>query len=112
MPTPFQKAVYAALKKIPKGSVTTYGAIADYLGTKAVRAVGTAVARNPDAPGVPCHRVVPAGGKIGNYSGEGGVDAKIRLLEEEGVLVKDGRIVAFEQHKYLFKVNHGAPPRK
>jgi O-6-methylguanine DNA methyltransferase len=105
MPTPFQEAVYTALKKIPKGSVTTYGAIAEYLGTKAVRAVGTAVARNPYAPGVPCHRVVPADGKIGNYSGEGGVDAKIRLLAEEGVVVKDGRIVAFEQHRYDFKTS-------
>jgi len=43
MPTPFQEDVYKALEKIPKGSVTTYGAIANYLGTKAVRAVGTAV---------------------------------------------------------------------
>ncbi len=112
MPTPFQEAVYAALQKIPKGSVTTYGAIAGYLGTKAVRAVGNAVAGNPFAPEVPCHRVVPAGGKIGNYSGEGGVETKIRLLKEEGVLVKDGRIVAFEQHKYVFEINHEASLKK
>ncbi|MCJ7765984.1 MAG: MGMT family protein [Thiovulaceae bacterium] len=112
MPTPFQEAVYAALQKIPKGSVTTYGAIADYLGTKAVRAVGTAVGKNPDAPNVPCHRVVLSDGKIGNYSGAGGVDTKIRLLEEEGVLVKDGRIVAFEQHKYVFKIDHEASLKK
>ncbi|MBU1643228.1 MGMT family protein, partial [bacterium] len=78
----------------------------------AVRAVGTAVARNPDAPGVPCHRVVTADGKIGNYSGEGGVGTKIRLLEEEGVLVKNGRIVAFEQHKYVYKINHEASLKK
>ena len=103
MPTPFQEAVYAALKQIPEGSVTTYGAVADFIGTKAVRAVGTAVGKNPYAPRVPCHRVVPASGRIGKYSGEGGVERKIRLLEEEGVLVKDGRIVAFEQHMYDFK---------
>lgn len=104
MPTHFQEEVYIALKKIPKGSVTTYGAIAKYLGTKAVRAVGTAVGKNPDAPEVPCHRVVPGSGKIGNYSGEGGVDTKIRLLEEEGVVVKEGRIAEFEQHCYGFEI--------
>ena len=56
MPTAFQEDVYKALEKIPKGSITTYGAIAKYLGTKAVRAVGTAVGKNPNAPQVPCHR--------------------------------------------------------
>jgi len=65
MPTPFQEDVYKALEKIPKGSVTTYGAIANYLGTKAVRAVGTAVGKNPNAPQIPCHRVIPNSGKIG-----------------------------------------------
>lgn len=100
--TPFQLEVYAALKKIPKGSVTTYGAVAKQLGTKAVRAVGTAVGKNPNAPTVPCHRVVPSSGKIGNYSGDGGVNTKIKLLESEGVLVKDGRIVDFKRHLYSF----------
>jgi O-6-methylguanine DNA methyltransferase len=100
--TPFQEEVYKALAKIPKGSVTTYGAIAEYLGTKAVRAVGTAVGKNPNAPAVPCHRVVPSSGKIGNYSGEGGVDTKIKLLEDEGIVIKDGKILAFEQHMYTF----------
>ena len=100
--TPFQEEVYKALKKVPKGPVTTYGAIAKYLGTKAVRAVGTAVGKNPNAPTVPCHRVVPSSGKIGNYSGEGGVDTKIKLLEDEGVVIKDGKIIAFEHCMYNF----------
>ena len=103
MPTSFQENVYKALEKIPKGSVTTYGAIANYLGTKAVRAVGTAVGKNPNAPQVPCHRVVPNSGKIGNYSGEGGVSTKIRLLKEEGVDVKDGKIVAYQHHLFTFE---------
>jgi len=103
MPTPFQKDVYKALILIPKGSVTTYGAIANYLGTKAVRAVGTAVGKNPNAPQVPCHRVVPSSGKIGNYSGEGGVSTKVRLLKEEGVDVKDGKIVAYKCHLFAFE---------
>lgn len=103
MPTPFQNSVYEALSLIPAGSVTTYGAIARYLGTKAVRAVGTAVGKNPYAPNVPCHRVVPLSGKIGNYSGAGGVMRKIALLEEEGVSVKNGRIVDFEQRLFTFQ---------
>jgi len=100
--TPFQQEVYKALDLIPKGRVTTYGAIASYLGTKAVRAVGTAVGKNPNAPKVPCHRVVPSTGKIGNYSGEGGVTTKIRLLKEEGVLLKDDKILDFEKHLFAF----------
>ncbi|MEJ2469383.1 MAG: MGMT family protein [Campylobacterales bacterium] len=102
--TPFQQAVWEALKRIPEGKVTTYGDIAAYLGTKAVRAVGSAVGKNPDAPGVPCHRVVRSGGEIGSYSGEGGVQRKIGLLESEGVPVRDGRIVDFAARRYRFGI--------
>ena len=102
MSTPFQEAVYKALEKIPKGRVTTYGAIARYLGSNAVRAVGTAVGKNPCAPTVPCHRVVPADGSIGNYSGEGGVERKTELLRQEGVHVEKGRITDFEERVYDF----------
>ena len=100
--TPFQEEVYKALDLIPKGCVTTYGAVATYLGTKAVRAVGTAVGKNPNAPQVPCHRVVPSTGKIGNYSGKGGVATKIRLLEEEGVSLKNSKIFNFEKYLFVF----------
>ena len=103
MPTPFQEEVYSALKNIPKGSVTTYGAIAKYLGTNAVRAVGTAVGKNPYAPEVPCHRVVLSSAKIGNYSGEGGVTTKVKLLKDEGVDVEGGLIVDFQKCFYSFE---------
>ncbi len=103
MPTPLQKRVYDALKMIPRGKVTTYGAIARYLNTRAVRAVATAVGKNPDAPSVPCHRVVLADGRVGNYSGSGGVATKTELLTEEGITVRAGRIVAFEAHLYTFE---------
>jgi len=102
MPTPFQDAVYKALLKIPKGRVTTYGEIARYLHTKAVRAVGSAVGKNPNAPAVPCHRVVLSTGKIGNYSGEGGVDTKKALLTEEGVVVVNDTILNFKDVLYTF----------
>ncbi len=102
MATPFQNEVYKVLLKIPKGHVTTYGEIARYLNTKAVRAVGTAVGKNPNAPTVPCHRVVPGTGKIGNYSGEGGVETKRALLMDEGIVIDNDKILNFEDVLYTF----------
>lgn len=84
--TPFQKKVWEALCKIPKGTIMTYAELARMVGKpKAVRAVGNAVGKNPFAPGVPCHRVVRSDGKLGGYSGKGGVATKIKLLKAEGV---------------------------
>ncbi len=102
--TPFQEAVWEAISLIPKGRVTTYGAIARYLGTpKAFRAVGTAVGLNPYAPQIPCHRVVRFDGHIGSYSAEGGVGAKIALLESEGLKIVGERIVGFKEYLYLYE---------
>src|SRR3989344_2434950 len=96
----FNQKIYELLKKVPKGRVTTYKILAEKLGTKAYRAVGQAMAKNPYAPIVPCHRVVNSDGNIGNYSGKGGKKGKIRMLEKEGVKVKNGRIVGFEKHLF------------
>jgi O-6-methylguanine DNA methyltransferase len=104
MATTFQKEVWEAMRRIPRGCVSTYGAIAEYLGRpRAVRAVGSAVGRNPFAPEVPCHRVVRADGQIGNYSGGEGVVTKISLLKEEGIEVRDGKIVDFAKRLYRFE---------
>ncbi|WP_292663747.1 MGMT family protein [Nitratifractor sp.] len=102
MATEFQRRVWEALRLIPEGRVTSYGALAEYLGTRAVRAVGTAVGKNPYAPEVPCHRVVRADGRIGRYSGGEGVATKIALLKKEGVEVRDGKIVGFASKLYRF----------
>lgn len=96
MSTLFQQSVWRALRLIPEGRVTSYGALADHLGTKAIRAVGSAVGKNPDAPEVPCHRVVRGNGEIGNYSGGEGISSKIKLLSAEGVETKAGKIVDFD----------------
>ena len=97
-PTLFETRVYAATSSIPRGRVTTYGAMAAVLGT-APRAVGQALKRNPFAPRVPCHRVVAAGAALGGFSGEWGaaslaVSHKADLLRGEGVEVRDGGRVA------------------
>jgi methylated-DNA-[protein]-cysteine S-methyltransferase len=73
------------MRRIPYGRTQTYGAIAAKLGASA-RAVGTACGRNPLPIIVPCHRVVAAGGRLGGYSGAGGLDTKSSLLRLEGAL--------------------------
>lgn len=80
--TPFQQAVWQALREIPYGETRTYGQIAAQIGRpKAVRAVGMANHRNPLCIVVPCHRVVGAGGALTGYAG--GLDKKACLLDLE-----------------------------
>lgn len=82
--TPFQRKVYEAILKIPKGQVQTYAWVAKRIGTpKAARAVGQALKRNRWAPRIPCHRVVASDGSLGGYSAPGGCAAKRRLLRRE-----------------------------
>ena len=92
----FDERCYALLRQIPRGRVSSYREIAHALGTRAYRAVGNAMNRNPyDTDIYPCHRVVKSDGTIGGYAH--GSEAKIRRLEEEGVAVKEGKIVNFEK---------------
>ena len=66
--TEFQRKVWVSLLKIPRGATATYGEIAAKIGNPyACRAVGSAVGHNPVSLIVPCHRVVPSSGDIGNY---------------------------------------------
>ncbi len=97
----FYEKVYEKLRKVPRGKVVTYKILANSLNSKAYRAVGTAMRKNKNAPIIPCHRVVKANGELGKFSGKGGVKAKIRLLEKEGIKIKNNKIVDFE--KVLFK---------
>lgn len=84
--TPFQERVWAALREIPYGTTTTYGAITAELGYGRVqaRAVGSAVGSNPLGIVVPCHRVLGAKGALTGYAG--GLENKEALLVLEGVL--------------------------
>ena len=80
--TPFQTRVWAALREVPYGATTTYGALAASIGRpSAVRAVGAATGRNPCCLVVPCHRVVGADGSLTGYAG--GLDRKRSLLDLE-----------------------------
>ncbi len=91
----FDERCYALLKQVPKGSVTTYKEIAQALGTKAYRAVGNAMNKNPHPKDTyPCHRVVKTDGSVGGYAF--GSEAKIKRLLLEGIAVKDGKVVNFQ----------------
>jgi len=83
MVTPFQERVYEALLLIPKGKVTTYKFLWDFIGCRSAQAIGQALTRNPDAPVVPCHRVIRTDGTIGGYAF--GVSQKKAILASEGV---------------------------
>jgi methylated-DNA-[protein]-cysteine S-methyltransferase len=85
----FFEKIYAAARRIGWGRTTTYGALAKELGAgpEAARDVGQAMAKNPVALIIPCHRVLAAGGKVGGFSAPGGSAAKARMLELEGVRV-------------------------
>jgi methylated-DNA-[protein]-cysteine S-methyltransferase len=83
--TEFQCLVWKALQNIPSGKTVSYGSLAEAIGRpKAVRAVGTAVGRNPLCIVVPCHRVLAGDGSLGGYVA--GLDRKQHLLALEGVL--------------------------
>ena len=83
--TNFQVKVWKALKKIKKGEVKTYKEIAIALKKpKAYRAVANACAKNPYAPGVPCHRVIRSDGTLGGFSSPGGTKTKKKMLRREG----------------------------
>ena len=83
----FFERIYLAARQVGWGRTTTYGTLAKELGAgpQAARDVGEAMARNPVALIIPCHRVLAAGGKVGGFSAPGGSAAKLRMLELEGV---------------------------
>jgi methylated-DNA-[protein]-cysteine S-methyltransferase len=86
----FNQKVWALTARIPAGRVTTYAEIARKLGSKAYRAVGNALNRNPYAPGVPCHRVVGSNGSLTGFAG--GLAKKKEMLAQEGVTFVGERV--------------------
>ena len=86
----FNEKVWALTARIPAGRVSSYGEIARSLQTKAYRAVGHALNRNPFAPDVPCHRVVGSNGQLTGFAG--GLKKKQQLLLAEGVELINGRV--------------------
>jgi len=93
--TAFQRRVWEELRRIPTGEVRTYGEVAAAIGEpRAARAVGSACGANPIPIVVPCHRVVPATGGVGNYGL--GPARKRELLRREGVTTVDQLAAEFD----------------
>ncbi|MDH5685234.1 MAG: MGMT family protein [Hadesarchaea archaeon] len=87
----FQSRVLKLVSMVPRGKVTTYKELALAIGRpRACRAVGNALARNPNPVIIPCHRVVRSDGKIGGY--KFGERKKAKLLLMEGVMIKNGKV--------------------
>ena len=91
----FFEKVYSVVTQIPEGKVTSYGAIARYLGSsKSARMVGWALNKSKD---IPAHRVVNKQGLLTGKFHFDGINLMRHLLENEGVLVKDNHIVNMDK---------------
>jgi len=97
----FFEDVYKIVKKVPPGKVTTYGEIAQALGTRDARKIGWAMHANRD-PGVPCHRVVDRTGRLAPNFAFDGAEEQRRRLAEEGVTFKDEMHVKLNTHLFTF----------
>ena len=97
--------VYELCRKIPKGKISTYREIAKKLHTKSYRAVGQALKHNQDPKKIPCFKIVKANGEIGGYSGINpkNISKKIRLLKNEGIKIKDNKILNMKNVLYKFR---------
>ncbi len=92
--TPFERRVLTIVSRIPAGRVTTYGDVARLAGRPgAARAVGN-IMRTSNRSGLPYHRVIAAGGKLGGYTS---LAMKRSLLAAEGLTVTPTRILGFSQ---------------
>lgn len=99
------ETLYSLLKQIPRGKITTYKILADALQTKAYRRIGQILKNNPNAPIVPCHRVVKSDGSIGGYMGKTcGTDweKKRTLLIQEGIQFDQDKIKNFGDKLFIF----------
>jgi methylated-DNA-[protein]-cysteine S-methyltransferase len=109
-----KEMIYSLLKTVPKGRVTTYKELAEAVGSISYRAVGLYLRNNPysyitcpeQSQRIPCHRVVRSDGTIGGFMGETcgpAIQKKIRLLSNEGVIVRNGRVINFNKKVFTFE---------
>lgn len=97
--TNFFERVYEVVRQIPKGKVTSYGAIAKCIGAaKSARMVGYAMNSAKDNDDVPAHRVVNRNGLLTGKSHFGDNNAMQQMLAAEGISIKDNKVQDFEKH--------------
>ncbi len=96
-----EQKIYKKLLEVPKGQITTYGELAKAVGLKnGQRIIGKIMNKNPYPVIIPCHRVVMSTGKIGGYAY--GEHVKIKLLNDEGIQIKNGKILDLKNRVYRF----------
>ncbi len=99
MMSEFFSNVYRVVKKIPEGKVTSYGAIAYYLGSpQSSRMVGWAMNAAHNNTGIPAHRVVNRVGLLTGKHHFPGIRLMQQLLENEGITIIDDQIIHFQDH--------------
>jgi methylated-DNA-[protein]-cysteine S-methyltransferase len=99
--TTFAKRVLSLLRRIPPGRVVTYGELARAAGRPgAARAVGN-IMRTAAEPGLPYHRVIAAGGRVGGYGRD--PQLKAALLRAEGHVIRRTRVVGFAEKRWRGK---------
>jgi len=90
LPAPLYEQIYAVVRQVPHGRVTTYGAVARILGSCTARMVGYAMAATPEGSGVPWQRVINSQGKISPHGYGYGSTIQRQLLEDEGIPFEPG----------------------
>ncbi len=96
-----EQKIFKKLLEVPKGKITTYGELSKAVGLKnGQRVVGKIMNKNPCPVIIPCHRVVMSTGKIGGYAY--GEHIKTKLLSDEGVEIKNGKISNLEDKIHRF----------
>lgn len=104
----FFERVYAIVRQIPEGKVTSYGAIAKALGAaRSARMVGWAMNASHGLENVPAHRVVNRNGLLTGKMHFDGTNLMQQLLESEGIKVKDNQIINFEKHFWNPEIYEG-----
>lgn len=96
-----EEKVYKKLLEVPKGKVTTYRDLAKAIGLKnGQRVIGKIMNKNPYPVIIPCHRVIKSDGRIGGYAW--GEKIKTKMLSNEGIKIKKGKILDPEKTVYKF----------
>ena len=96
-----EEKIYKKLLQVPKGKVTTYRELAKAVGLKnGQRAIGRIMNKNPYPVIIPCHRVIKSDGKVGGYAW--GEKVKAKMLSNEGIKIKNGKISDTEKTIYRF----------
>ncbi len=96
-----EQKVYKKLLDVPKGKITTYSELSKAVGIKnGQRFIGNVMNKNPYPTIIPCHRVVKSDGSIGGYAY--GEKVKTKMLTQEGVKIKNGKVIDLNKKLYRF----------